>query len=142
MFLIDNSPSKEEYHNDIVKAFTGLSFVAKRIDPDGVELGFLSAPKELYQKRNISGLIQIVDRHPYSHMSGVPEANLGTFLEKAVHSKLRHWSRRRSLITQKILTLFMFTDGNWGEKRPDAAGVQEPIKNLMDTMSKREVART
>jgi hypothetical protein len=143
LFLIENSASMHQYHDDVVKVFTGLSYIAKKIDQNGVELAFLSSPEELYESRKTVELIEIVRRTSYSHMPGLTEANLVTFLEKAIHSRLRHWSHPSSFLTQKrTLTLFIFTDANWGENRPLAAGVEKPIQNLMDTMAKRDVART
>lgn len=146
LFLIDDSQSMQKYHAEVVDAFTGLAYVAKEMDPNGIELAFLSSPRCLYQRRSIrnttTDLIKKVQRLQYTHDPRLTEMKLGEFFDEAVISKLPNWSKRISkFYRKKPLTLFVFTDGVWDVDSSRKHNVQYPINKLVDQMKERGVLR-
>lgn len=142
LFLIEDSPSMQAYHDDIMRAFTGLSHVAKQLDPDGIELTFLSSPQSGTRSKRITALIEMVQQHTYENDSELMEDKLRKYLQESVLSKLSHLGRLKQLKRKAPITVFIFTDGNWGANQEFAAGVQNPIFDLMNTMRSRGVGRT
>lgn len=143
IFLVDDTPSMEQYHDEVVHAFTGLSAVARELDPNGIELAFLSAPKMIHKRSMFSHTSAMIDKvrtHEYIHDAAMTEINLEEFLDKAVLPKLPHWSRH--IRKKNPLTVFVCTDGNWGEGHNDAAGIENPVRKLMKLIEKRGLART
>lgn len=142
LFLIDDSPSMKQHHKDIVQAFTALSYVAKRLDRDGLELAFISSPQIVTRNKKTTRLIELVQGHSYDSDSELMEDKLGKFLQEAVVSKFPHLTRYISFFRNTPLTVIVFTDGSWGANQEHAAGVQNPVIDLMQTMRSRGVART
>lgn len=143
LFLIEDSPSLSLHIEDLKRVFTGVSYVAHQLDPNGIELAFISSPSKVHKKRSTTNLINIVKSHRYDHDAGLMEDKLGTFLEKIVEPKLPHpLARHLPYSSSRPLTVFIFTDGCWGQGLAYAAGVQNPIRELMDTMKDRKINRT
>lgn len=144
LFLIDDSPSMRLHHDDIVRVFTGLSYVARLLDPNGIELAFASAPSITERNTSTTALINVVQKHRYEQEPGLMEDKLEDFLQHAVIGKLHNNVTRRisSIYRKNPLTVFILTDGKWGTSRHQAAGVQNPILSLMEKMKDRRIART
>jgi hypothetical protein len=142
LFLIDDSPSMKKHHEDIVRAFTALSYVVKPLDRDGIELAFISSPQDVTRNKKTMRLIELVQGHSYDSDSELMEDKLGKFLQEAVVSKFSHLTRYISIFRNTPLTVIVFTDGSWGANQEHAAGVQNPVIDLMQTMRSRGVART
>lgn len=153
IFLIDNSPSMGNYREDVSRVLEGLSYVAKQLDRNGLELAFISSPRKIERRTRVRDLLKSIDEQHYQHTRDVTEHRFGEFLEEAVVSKLRdseamtsrlRASLPRSLQSRKApLTIFVFTDGCWGTVHDrGAAGIERPIKKLMDKMDRLGVDRT
>jgi hypothetical protein len=142
LFLIDDSPSMKKHHEDIVRAFTALSYVVKPLDRDGIELAFISSPQDVTRNKKTMRLIELVQGHTYESDSELMEDKLGKFFQEAVVRKLPQLTRYISFWRSTPLTVIVFTDGSWGADQNHAAGVQNPVINLMQTMKDRGVART
>lgn len=65
LFFIDDSSSMSEYKEIIGEAFTALACIAKRLDPDQVELVFASKPRKVHRARRTRRLRQLVDKCEY-----------------------------------------------------------------------------
>lgn len=148
LFLIDNSPSMSKHLAEVVHTFTGLATVARHLDRNGIELAFLSSPETMYRRRpflyHTGGLMELVEGIKYDHDPALTEHNLGLFIDKAITPKLPDRTGLRSAMgwsTSKAVTLFILTDGAWGVGHAEAAGVQNPINELIKTMSERRAHR-
>lgn len=142
IFLIDDSQSMKEYSESVLHVFTGLSYLAKQIDGNGIELAFLSSPSTVYRNRGTSQLIDIVKTHQYEHDSLMTENKLNKFVGHVLLPKLPGHLSRRLHSRKKPLTIMVLTDGSWGAGLPGAGGVQEPISVVINTMKSRKIPRT
>lgn len=153
LFLIDDSPSMETNREDVSRVFEGLAYVAKLLDHNGLDLAFMSSPRKMERKAKVRDLLKIISAQCYQHSPDMTEHRFDEFLEEAVVSKLRDpeafTARLRAALPSSLLgrraplTIFVFTDGCWGtDGDPAAAGIERPIKKLMDKMKKCGVGRT
>jgi hypothetical protein len=139
LFAIEDSPSMNKHRDKIKKAFTALSYVAKGIDSDGVELVFASDPNNIKKSSHTRVLIEALDNKPFGQNQGSFEKNLDLLVDNIVN-RLTRFRIRGSW--KKPLSVLIFTDGCWGDNRPEAAGIQRPIKNLMRQLQEKGVSRT
>lgn len=145
IFLIDDSLTMSHHRDDIVRVFSGLSYVARFLDDDGIELAFISSPNEVKKSRSTSTLIDIIKAHSFEHEPGMMEAKLEDFVDNAVIKKLPNKLTRhlRSLYRKDPVTVFVLTDGRWGSPNSNqTGGVQNPILKLMNKMIALKIPRT
>lgn len=138
IFLIDDTPHMEKYRAEVKNAFRILASIAKPMDPNRVELIFASHPGQVYKLNNrwystFAGtqrrVLEAFDNCKYNQIPGHLEKNLNPIVTSITSDRLI----ARSCPT----SLFIFTDGQWGEDNEHACGVQWPIKRLIDFTRKR-----
>lgn len=142
IFLIDDSQSMNVVRELVRHVFTGLSYVAKQLDDNGIELAFLSTPSKIHRSQKTTQLIDMVKTHPYEHNSWMTEDKLGKFFDQAVIPKLHNILARILKGRKRPLTVFIFTDGGWGADDSQAAGVQNPVLRLMREVESLKISRT
>lgn len=146
LFFIDDTPSMHLHHGDMVEAFKGLAYVAKDIDPDGIELAFASSASEKPMKSSrTSPLVAALEQHDFVQDSSRMENSLSQLIETHVNPRLKGPgpSLRRSWNGSiKPLSIFIFTDGAWGDGDDQAYGVDRPIKNLINFLIANRFSRT
>lgn len=152
LFFFENSQSMHRYFDTGISAFQSLSYLAKQIDTNGIELVLASDPTKVHQSSNTTGLIKELRRCNFNHFD-MMESNFSQFVEKVVLPRLpkpNHLvsavgnSRRRPSFSAgpKPLSIFVFTDGRWGKGLQHAAGIENPVSILMRNILQLGLNRT
>lgn len=144
IFFIDDSTSMGEHLDTMKKGFLALSCIAKRLDPDKVELSFASRPCKVYKAKKTRRLYDLVSKHDYHGHSGLMESNFGSLVDSVIIPLLpwKLFGINVHPMARKQVSVYVFTDGNWGTDNKGAAfGVQRPVKRLMDEVKRRKLAR-
>lgn len=146
LFFIDDTESMKEHSDSVQIAFQNLAYIAKSIDPDELELSFVSSPLDICKGRKTSLLLEELGQHLSKHVSvkGMIESSLSDLINQKI---LRHLPVSVPLLGQfpawyKPITIFVFTDGKWGEGVQVGNGLTAPISKLMHEMKKRGLNRT
>lgn len=146
LFFIEDTESMNEHSVQIEVAFQILAYLAKNIDPDDVELSFVSKPLDVIKSRRTTLLLEEVEKHLSKHLSvkGRIESSLSTLINEKI---MRRLPVSIPLFGQvpawyKPITIFVFTDGKWGDGVEVGNGLTEPISKLMREMKKRGLNRT
>lgn len=145
LFLIDDTESMKQHSDQIEEAFQTLAYIAKRIDPDHLELSFVSKPHQIIKRRHSSGLTTELRQHLSKHVSvkGRIESSLSTLITERIMRRLPHFLPVVGHFPRlKPITIFVFTDGKWGEGVQLGSGLTTPINNLMQEMKSRGLNRT
>lgn len=136
VFLMDDSGSMAKHRNDMKKAFDVLSFIAKPMDPNRVELRYASRPDTVYKLNNgffhttpFGGwgrVMKSFDDCKFEQLTG----HLENHLNRVIRSIIK---KQSPVLRERFPTsLFIFTDGMWGVDRQYACGVERCIQQLMD----------
>ncbi|KAI3394706.1 hypothetical protein diail_2291 [Diaporthe ilicicola] len=146
LFLIDDTESMKEHSAQIVDSFQTLAYIAKSMDPDGVELSFVSRPGAISKNRRTGPLVEELKQQlssPRMAVKGRIEDSLGTLIHEKIMRRLPvpvpfvgnfpTWA--------KPMTIFVFTDGKWGEGIRTGNGLDTPITNLMRKVKSRGLNR-
>lgn len=139
IFLVDASESMGLHFHEITEKFKILAYLAKKFDPDGVEVCF-SSEVPLTHKGDTSKLLRLFNEQSWDQLSF--EDRIGTFIDQTVIPRLSSLRQKFGLKKPKNLTIFVLTDGRWGEGKEGAAGVENPIKRLINVILKKELSRT
>lgn len=146
LFLVDDTESMQEHSMQIEVSFQTLAYIAKSIDPNDLELSFVSEPSDIIKSRETSFLLEKVSEHLRKHTSvkGEIESSLSTLIDEKI---MRRLPLSLPLFGQfpawcKPITIFVFTDGKWGEGVPVGNGLTAPISKLMREMKKRDLNKT
>lgn len=144
IFFIEDSVSMEKHIELVQRTFVVLSYLAKQIDTNDIELVFSSRPSTVHKNNHTTPLIEKLEQHKFEQVQGMMENHLGEFIEKNIVRRLPRspLPNRQVLASKKPISIFIFTDGCWGPDLPDAAGVENPIRNLMEEINKRSLNRT
>lgn len=146
LFLIDDTESMKEHSLEIEESFQTLAYIAKSIDPDALELSFVSKPLAIIKNKHTSPLVNELRQHLRKHVSvkGRIESSLSTLVTEKIMKRLPYpmpfighvptWS--------KPITIFVFTDGKWGDGIRVGNGLDTPILHLMRKMNNRGLNRT
>lgn len=139
LFVIDDTPSMSQHRDKILDAFRGLSYIAKSMDSDGIELTFTSnAARKPLKSIRTAPLISALEQHEFVQDAGLMEVSLGQLIRKFVIRRLNGFKatakRNLSNSDAKPLSLYIFTDGAWGEGSSAACGVDGPIRNLIKAL--------
>lgn len=134
----------KEYAPQIQKAFRTLAYIAKPMDPDYLELSFVSDPLPVIKNRHTSPLVDKVQQCRYTAFEGQIESSLGTvILEKIIKHLPYPLPVVGSILRRgKPITIFVFTDGKWGDGIPLGNGLDTSIRNLMEEVKTRRLNRT
>ncbi|RSM05249.1 hypothetical protein CDV31_009647 [Fusarium ambrosium] len=127
------------YFQEIKEKFQILAYLAKQFDPDGVEVCF-SSEVPLKHKGDTSKLLRKFNNQKWDQLSF--EDRIATFIDRIVIPRLSSWHQKLRLTTPNKLTVFVLTDGRWGEGAEGAAGVENPIMKLIDVILGEGLSRT
>ncbi|KAF5012024.1 hypothetical protein FDECE_1883 [Fusarium decemcellulare] len=139
IFFIENSETMGLCFKQIKDNFKILAYLAKKFDPDGVELYFSSEPARKHHADTTKLLARLAEQR-WDQISF--EDRIGTFIDEVVIPRLKSWRQKLRLAKTNPLTIFVMTDGHWGKGREAAAGVEGPIKRLIDEIISRKLSRT
>ncbi|RSL97519.1 hypothetical protein CEP52_010868 [Fusarium oligoseptatum] len=120
IFFVDVSQTMGLYFQEIKEKFQILAYLAK---------------KETPQK-----LLSLFNEQNWGQLSF--EDRIGTFIDQIVIPRLSSLRQRLGLKKPKNLTIFVLTDGRWGEGKEGAAGVENPIMRLINLIHKKGLSRT
>lgn len=145
-FFIDDSASMRADSATIAAGFRALACIAKRLDPDRVELAFASRPRKVHRARRTTRLLRLVARCEYKGDGHLMENRLGELIDGAIIPRLPYKILGRNVNpwARKQVSLYVFTDGDWGDAANcgDACGVERPIQRLIEELKKRRLDRT
>lgn len=141
IFFIDTSKTMFQYMAQIHEVFTEVGYVAKGIDTNGIEVFFTTDPQKPYTGSTTALLQKFYDQK-WDQFTF--EAKFAAFIDKRVLPTLGSWRSKIRLSTTKKLSVYVFTDGEWGneDNGQGAGGVENPIKKLIDKMNRKGVSRT
>lgn len=141
IFFIDTSETMKDHATECYDAFKGLSYIAKLIDNDGIELCFSSDPEKIHKKMSTARLLNKFPDQKWDQIAF--EDKFGVFIDDHViprlSSKFPKIIRGRPL---KRLSIFVFTDGRWGPDDGAAGGVENPVGNLIKKIKEKGLDRT
>lgn len=145
-FLIDDTESMKEHSVNVQTSFQTLAYIAKSMDPDELELSFVSTPYNIIKNRKTSPLLVDLKHHLSKHVSveGRIERSLSTLINERIMKRLPISIPLLGQIPakHKPITVFVFTDGKWGRSVQVGNGLTVPIRNLMREMKRRGLNRT
>ncbi|KAG6359692.1 hypothetical protein INS49_010744 [Diaporthe citri] len=146
LIFIDDTESMREHSVQIEVAFQTLAYIAKTMDPDDVELSFASKPLDVIKSRKTTVLLEEVKLHLRNHVSvkGSIESSLSTLINEKIVERLPVSIPLTGQVPAwyKPITIFVFTDGKWGDGLQDGNGPTVPISKLMQEMKNRGLNRT
>jgi hypothetical protein len=141
-FFIDDSATMLEHQKIIVQGFKALSWIAKRLDPNKVELSFASCPTRIFKTKKTRKLTEHVSTHQYRWRSNFMEKQLD-HLFKDIIRRLPYEVLGFNInpCARKEISIYIFTDGVWGDDPDAACGVEKPLRRLIDELKVRRLAR-
>ncbi|KAK9425369.1 putative Kinase-like domain-containing protein [Seiridium unicorne] len=147
VFFIDDTHTMFAHREELRRAFTALSYLAKLIDRDGIELIFASNPRKIWKKSKTKELLKILEGHEFVQESGMMEDKLGELLDHKISDRLPLTFRKHQIpiSKKKEVSIFILTDACWDNdlaELPNAAGVKAPIERLMNKIENKGLNRT
>ncbi len=143
-FFIDDSTSMKHHAPVVEQTFLSLSWLAKQLDPDKLELCFSSTPHAVVKAKRTKKLFKCVAAHKYRGDQTLMAKNFGSLVDDILTPRLpwkfrginfKPWARNRQM------SVYIFTDGNWGDNSQGACGVEGPLQRLIKAMKKRDLDR-
>jgi len=135
IFYIDDSDTMEGFTVDILKAFKWFSYLAKKVDKDGVEIVYGSDPTSVRRSSRTTRLMNKLIAHRFKEPTDKMEGNFDKFIRDILIPRLDRCPARD-------ISILVFTDGRWGCSLDAAAGVESPVKHLMQHLILRGIGRT
>ncbi|KAK5658133.1 hypothetical protein OQA88_2105 [Cercophora sp. LCS_1] len=146
LFFIDDSQSMAADKERICDGFRALACIAKKLDPNQIELVFASRPQKVHKSRRTKRLRDLVAKCQYKLEGHLMEDRIGELIDNVIipHLPFRLFGFNVNIFARKKLSVYIFTDGNWGDeaKSGNACGVEGPVKKLIEEMKKRRLDRT
>ncbi|KAI1081641.1 hypothetical protein F5B20DRAFT_569590 [Whalleya microplaca] len=147
VFLIDDSTSMAEHSKAVDEAFLALLHLTKHLEKGKMELAFASDPKHLYRRHRTKKLAHLVHSHRYHRAPDLMEFCISRLFDYQVipYLPLRRYGMnfniraqfRASRLARLPTSIYIFTDGRWGNDEDMACGVQRPMSRLMEVLKKR-----
>jgi hypothetical protein len=134
LFIVDDSETMGVYKEQLIRAFSSFSYVAKEVDKDGLELILISKHRKVYSKRQTSKLCNKIRRSEFNSRPDMMEDRFDGIVRDHIIPRLAR--------SKKPLSVLIFTDGCWGDDATAAAGVQNPVKHLMQWLVGEGIGRT
>ncbi|OTB01839.1 hypothetical protein M426DRAFT_210717 [Hypoxylon sp. CI-4A] len=152
IFLIDDSKSmKTQHREDVSNTFIALSYLAKRIDENDIDVFFTSNPSRRHHQRRTSKLVNEVEYNYNRNAGGTSamEASMSEVIDYIIEEKLPNPHVTlvgipripQFLIKRPRITLFVFTDGLWGNGAASVSGVEKEIRRLINNVKTRNLSR-
>lgn len=144
-FFIDDSRSMRNDNKTISEGFRALACIAQRLDPDQVELAFASRPQKIYKASRMKKLEKLVKNCEYRGEGDMMEDRIGKLIDNTIIPRLpyRKFGVNFNILARKPVSVYVFTDGNWGDASSGSAcGVERPVKRLIEELQRRRLGRT
>jgi len=145
-FFIDDSASMSTDRVTIADGFRALACIAKRLDPNQIELAFASRPQKIHRAKHTTHLHRLVQGCLYKGDGHLMESRLGELIDGKIIPRLPYkiLGVNINFRARKKVSLYVFTDGDWGHETNsgDACGVERPVKRLIEELKKRRLDRT
>jgi hypothetical protein len=145
-FFIDDSRTMHDEKDTIYDGFRALACIAKRLDPDHVELAFASRPLKVHKTKQTKRLRELVKNCQYRGEGHLMEDRLGDLIDRVIIPRLplKLFGVNVNIFARKKVSIYVLTDGAWGEvnNRGNACGVERPVKRLIEELKRRRLDRT
>ncbi len=145
-FFIDDSASMRTDRVTIADGFRALACIAKRLDPNQIELAFASRPQKIHRAKHTPPLHRLVQKCQYKGEGHLMESRLSELIDEKIIPRLPYkvLGVNLNFRARKKVSLYVFTDGDWGDEANsgDACGVERPVKRLIEELKKRNLDRT
>jgi hypothetical protein len=130
VFLIDDSESTSGHWDEVTDVFEALSYILKKVDPNGLDLSFTVSGHSLKNCKETTSLLQLI-RDQRERLRGATDMNLKLtkLLEDYQTALEKPKSRFRKAV--RPLNLYILTNGIW-EAKCDAEG---PIRRLINKLA-------
>ncbi|GAB1319451.1 hypothetical protein MFIFM68171_09661 [Madurella fahalii] len=153
LFFIDDSHGMSEHQGAIRDGFRALACIAKRLDPDKVELVFASRPWRVHRARRTRRLRELVEKCEYLGEPHLMEGRVAELIDRVIIPRLplRVCGFNVNPLARHKVSVYIFTDGNWADARTptgrsastdDACGVETQVRRLIEKMKKRKLDRS
>ncbi|KAK3904039.1 hypothetical protein C8A05DRAFT_42815 [Staphylotrichum tortipilum] len=141
-FFIDDSSTMASHRATITSGFRALASIAKRLDPNQVELAFASRPGRVYRARRTRRLLDAVAECEYKGDGRMMEKNLAELVDGAIIPGLPYkvLGVNVNVRARKKVSLYVFTDGEWGDGAE--CGVEGPVRRIIEVLKRRGLDRT
>ncbi|KAI0010020.1 hypothetical protein F4779DRAFT_627455 [Xylariaceae sp. FL0662B] len=149
VFLIDDSTSMGEHAKGVDAAFLALLHVTKHLEKGKTELAFASDPKCLHRRRRVRKLAQLVSGHAYRREPDLMEDCFRRLFDGEIipYLPIRKFGInfnirarfRAPRIARLPTSIYVFTDGRWGNDEDMACGVQRPMLRLTEALKERRL---
>ncbi|KAI1846413.1 hypothetical protein JX266_007618 [Neoarthrinium moseri] len=128
--------------SDRLQGFQAISSVAKRLDPNKVEVAFASRPTKAFRARRTKNLVEMLERHEFQHDPHLMQKSLSELIEHQIIRKLpvKKMGFNINPISRKHVSIYIFTDGNWGDDPKRACLVEKPVESLIHEVKHRKLS--
>lgn len=147
-FLIDDSRSMLHFVPEIKEALQELFVFTKDLDPNKVELAFASAPSVITKtSRRVNKLLRQVDKkqlHGFQREADM-HGFFPRFLEDVIKPRLPRKlygcdiNFKARFRGHKPTSIYILTDGNWGENAEPGGGLKKPLEALIQYMKQHDL---
>ncbi|KAL7627710.1 hypothetical protein AAE478_001904 [Parahypoxylon ruwenzoriense] len=139
LFFIDDSTSMLEHQDSVYKSLRALLYLTKHLDDGNLELSFASDPKRLYRKHNVERLAHIAARHGFRRQPHVIESCFSRLVDDVIipHLPIRIFGINFKFFARKPTSIYIFTDGNWGDNMNVRFSTERPMNRLRDELGTR-----
>ncbi|CAN8104212.1 unnamed protein product [Discula destructiva] len=146
--IFERTDTDNNMHTDaglarLGKALQELFVITKDLDPDKVELAFASAPSNITKtSRRVKKLLRAVEKNPFRREPDMLEF-FPRFLDEVIKPRLPRTvcgfniNLKARFKGRKQTSIYIFTDGNWGDGAGPGGGLKEPLEALIQNMQKR-----
>ncbi|KAK7952722.1 uncharacterized protein PG986_008450 [Apiospora aurea] len=153
IIVVDNSKTMQTHSQEASGFAKALSYLIKKLDRDGFEVFFTSAPTAKTVCKTSSDVEALFNK---SFLDGHNancrmEYTLGKVLTDVVRPKLGQKTAAEGGSTKRIfsrrakvsaVSIYVLTTGVWDESSDGTCGVETPIESLIAYMRKNDVGRT
>ncbi|KAI1470360.1 uncharacterized protein F4812DRAFT_449905 [Daldinia caldariorum] len=141
IFFFDDSTTMERYAQSVEKTSLALIQLARLLEGNNVELSFASNPKRLHRRHRMKKLAEIVAHHGYRREPGLMELGFGRLVDDVIipHLPIRKFGLNINPRARKPTSIYVFTDGDWGNEREVAYRIERPIQRLNKLLQNRKL---
>lgn len=141
IFFFDDSTTMEKHAQSVEKTSLALLHLVRELEGHDVEFSFASDPKCLHRRRRIKKLTDIVAHHSYRREPGLIELGFGQLVDIVLipHLPIRKLGMNFNFFAKKPTSIYVFTDGDWGDDQEVAYRVERPIGRLNKVLQERKL---
>lgn len=147
-FYIDDSTSMRQHKPQVRIALEELSAITVDLDPNKVELAFASKPREIIQTGwRVEKFLSKLDENPFLREPDRMPGCFSQFLDDVIIKRLPRlkWefniNFKAIIPSRKLVSIYIFTDGNWGEDVSAGGGLEKPLEKLMEERKNRGLTK-